>query len=178
MNKHLNFYAAYLYEEYSSHIFNDEIDRKRFLDIIRAVLNKNKSEIYAFCLLEHEVYMLLDIQDLKLTKLILNQMSQEYLHYKQVSTLTFCSSFEYKKEMTVTDLLEYCRNIHMLPVERKLVKELEDYWWSSYRNYIKKYSVNMVNTSILIALLDENETKAVSKFRKFHENRQKANHVI
>jgi len=168
MKKSKNIYLAYLYGSNSYHIFNDEIDKKWFLDIVRLVQKRINCEVYAFCLLEKEVHFLLGVQNQKLMKLFLNEIIQEFQRYKKDSKLIFCSTYQYKKKMSAAEILEYCRNIHALPLEKKYVKHLRDYWWSSYRDYLRKYSTGIVNTSVIITHLDENENKAMNKFVKLH----------
>ena len=170
MKQSKNIYLSNLYGPSSSNIFNDEIDKKRFLDIVRSALEQNECQVYAFCLLEHEVYFLVGAQNQKLIKQFLNEIICEFQKYKKDSSLTFCSALQHRRKMSAIEILECCRNIHVLPVENKYVKYLHDYWWSSYKDYMKKYSTGIVNPSLLIMQLDKNASKAINIFRKFHED--------
>jgi len=77
----------------------------------------------------------------------------------------------YKSEAVETDdyLRVVIRYIHWNPLKARIVKSLEDYTWSSYREYLGLSDENHVDRDFVLKLFHEDEEKAVADFKAFNE---------
>jgi putative transposase len=57
--------------------------------------------------------------------------------------------------------------IHLNPLRTGTVKQLEDYSWSSYLDYLNLRKSNITDPSFVLNLIDHNSFKAVSKYRAY-----------
>ena len=75
----------------------------------------------------------------------------------------------FKSEAIEDDIyfLTVLRYIHQNPVKAGLTKNVNNYKWNSYNEYVKK---NMfVDTEYGLSLFSENYNKSLQEFKKFHE---------
>ena len=66
-------------------------------------------------------------------------------------------------------LLSVIRYIHNNPVKAGLVKEAEEYKWSSCRTYYgaKEYPIGLADTHFILELLSSNKTSAINILKKY-----------
>ena len=117
-------------------IFDNDNDRRFFLECLEEAKKKTGSKIYAYCLTTNHVHLLIE----PLTQNGLSEMMQSLgrryvcyinLSYKRTGTLwegRFKSSLVSKDEY----LLACVRYIELNPIRAKMVKEPRDYPWSSF----------------------------------------------
>ncbi len=123
-------------------------------------------KILAFCLMNNHFHFLLkQISEKGIAKFISN-LQNGYAKYFNIKSERSGPLFQpmFKGVRIVTDeqLLHVSRYIHLNPSTDYLVKidSLEDYIWSSYKNYIKKSSgvYQFINSDLILGLIG-NEDK-------------------
>ena len=74
----------------------------------------------------------------------------------------------YKSEVVENDgyLLTVLRYIHQNPLKASLVKNIEQYPWSSYQEYIGKKDI--CETAFPLSIFSKDNKKAVKLFKDFH----------
>jgi len=76
----------------------------------------------------------------------------------------------YKSSCVENDeyLLTLTRYIHQNPLTAGIVKDLDEYRWSSYRDYTKKESASLTDTQFVLGLFSPDSEEAIKGFKKFH----------
>lgn len=117
-------------------IYQDDEDRKRFLEILEETVERFRWYCHAFCLMGNHYHLLIEtsIPNLSLGMRHLNGVyTQKYnRRHKKVGHLF---QGRYKSIHVEKDnyLLELSRYIVLNPVRAKMVKNPEEWPWSSYR---------------------------------------------
>lgn len=175
IGKYTHVYYSNLKCEDLIKVFADEIHKKKFLDIICQVQKKLDFGVYAYCILDNEIHLLLGTESIRTLSAVLKQLIGEFSAYPEgVYQGQENKIKEMHQNLKIKDFasaMEYCRRIHLIPVQHQVVRRPGDYWWSSYNEYIGKSNYGIVNTDILMAYLDMDKQAAVKKFKGYH-NRQ------
>ncbi len=145
-------------------IFEDDDDRKRYLDLLRKETAEHHGEVLAWCLMDNHVHILLRIglDDLSESMRAINSAYAMYFN-KRHGRVGHLMQGRFKSEPVDSDgyLLAVVRYIHQNPEKANIAKTSE-YPWSSYSEYIGDAKV--ANTSCVLAICD-----GVSEFERFHE---------
>lgn len=161
-------------------IFFEDKDRGKFIEIIKDTKEKYKYELYAYCLMDNHVHLVIYDKEEKLSK-IMQSLQISYViyfnkKYERIGHL-FQDRFFSKKVENREYLKMLCRYIHQNPLKAGIAKT-EDYKWSSYQRYIK--SNKLVDTKLLLSIFSENIKEAKEEFIKFHNinlNESKENEI-
>ena len=57
--------------------------------------------------------------------------------------------------------------IHLNPLRAGIVRQLEDYPWSSYLDYLHLRKSNISDPSFVLNLIDNNNSKSIKKYREY-----------
>ncbi len=151
-------------------IFEDEEDAVRFLGTLKKFKKESEYEIYAYCLMGNHIHILIKEgkEDLGIA---MRRIGASYVYwynwkYERVGHL-FQDRF--KSEAVEDDkyLLTVLRYIHQNPLKAGLVKDIREYKWSSYIEYL--YRDSIVNSDFILSLFDKDINKAVVMFKEFHD---------
>jgi len=119
-------------------IFNKEDDFLKYLDILRKYKKRFKVLLYGYCLMSNHVHLLVEINPVNnLAKAMqsINQSYTRYFNYKYHKSGHLWQgrfkSMIIKKDQYLLDCINY---IELNPVRAKMVTNLLDYNWSSYRS--------------------------------------------
>lgn len=144
-------------------IFLDDIDRKKFLEILRETKNKYGYEIYAYCLMDNHVHIIIYDKLILLSKLMQSIEISYSMYfnrkYNRVGHL-FQNRFLSKKVEEKSYLIELCRYIHQNPLKSGIEKT-EKYMWSSYIEYVEKPYI--INSKMILSIFSKDE------FINFHK---------
>jgi len=129
-------------------IFFSNQDRKFFLKQLSITKNEFYYQIFAYCLMDNHVHIIIRVEDEFLSK-SMQSLSIRYAHYfnskyKRVGPL-FQSRFKSKNIEDERYFLEVCRYVHRNP-ENSRISKTEDYEWSSYKEYVGKTRIITRNT--------------------------------
>lgn len=149
----------------------DERVKKQFLNRLLRIREKVRFRVYAFCILDQEAHFLLHpLKDSGIgqtSDAMAQELQESYLSLypcgkEEVETVSkrmvFCGS---------EDTLKYCCYIHMLA--RGYAERIQDYWWSSYSEYLHKNVTGLVETETVLRTLDTNPHRALQKFVQYHK---------
>lgn len=65
-------------------------------------------------------------------------------------------------------LLELVRYIHRNPIRANIVKNVDDYKWSSHKGYLSKSKEwNWLNKDFVLEMLDPNKSRQLSSYKRF-----------
>ena len=133
------------------YIFDKNIDKEYYLSLLFKYKEKFKIMLLAYCIMDNHAHLLIftnDINELSEYMRIIN--SKFAINYNAANNrvgYVFRDRFK-SQYIKKNDYLLKCLNyIHMNPVKAGMVKNPEEYKYSSYNNYIQKEG--NVNDSIL-----------------------------
>lgn len=152
-------------------IFFDNDDRIRFLETMDRMKKEGQYEIYAYCLMDNHVHLLIKEGEDTIQR-SLKRIGVSYAYYfnKKYDRAGHVFQDRFRSETIEDDsyLMSVARYIHNNPVKAGIAKRAEDYFWSSYHEYIKPGKASgKVNTEILLGMFSSNETIAIRRFKEF-----------
>ena len=121
-------------------IFRDDVDRRRLIRYLAEAIEKFSLKIHAFCLMENHYH--LEVETSR------GNLSQTMHWLKTAYTVFFNKRhrrnghlFQGRYHAALVEkeshLMALTRYIHLNPVRAGIVERPEDYFWSSYRDYIR-----------------------------------------
>lgn len=156
-------------------IFEDSQDAEKFLQTLEEYKVKSEYKIYAYCLMGNHVHMLIkeEKEDLGI---IMRRIGASYVYwynwkYERAGHL-FQDRFKSEAVEDERYLLTVVRYIHQNPLKAGIVKDIKDYKWSSYREYMGKNRIT--DTDFVLDLIGDDREKAISMFEEFHREESSA----
>lgn len=156
-------------------IFEDDEDRKKFLESLGYYKEKSRYKLYGYCLMSNHVHILIK-EEKETISLIMKRISSSYVYYynNKYSRCGHLFQERYKSETVENDsyLLTVLRYIHRNPIEAKIAKEPEEYTWSSYNEYTNFRRI--VDADFALAIFsEEDKGVAIQRFIKFTKEANK-----
>jgi len=150
-------------------IFSSDDDYERFLNTLSRYSRKSNCEIYAYCLMDNHIHLLLKEGQEPLAT-TMKRIGTSYVYYYnwQYNRKGHLFQDRFKSEPVEDDayFLTVLRYIHQNPVKAGITDDPVTYPWSSYTEYTDK--VKLVNTSFALKLFNQDHEKAIEEFINFH----------
>ena len=144
-------------------------EKPEYARLIEKYKERYRFRIYAYCIMDNHVHLLLETGDIPLSK-IMQGIQQSFTQYfnKKYNRTGHVFQQRYKaqlcdKERYLWQLIKY---IHYNPVEAGLRQGL-DYKWSSHKNYVTGRNDTLVEVSYILSMLSENPEAAQKQYRDF-----------
>ncbi len=122
-------------------VFKDDEDCLRFIQTLQKYKEQSDYAIYAYCLMGNHVHILLKTGTEPLEQ-IMRRVCGSYVYWYNDKYQRIGNLFQdrFKSEPVDGDayFLVVLRYIHQNPVKAGLVKNIEQYKWSSYKEYLDK----------------------------------------
>ncbi len=134
------FYHVYSRGNERKDIFRNPVDYELFLGILKEASQRFDFLIHAFCLMPNHFHLLLETKDANLSHAMKRLLGLYTVRFnRRHKRLGHLFQGRYKALLVEKDpyFLELSRYIHLNPVKARLVKNPEDYRWSSMRYFIK-----------------------------------------
>lgn len=148
-------------------IFEDDEDRQRFIETIERVKKETDIEIYAYCLMNNHIHLLIKEKNDEVSKII-KKIGTSYVYYFNWKNERSGHLFQdrYKSETVENDeyLYTVIRYIHQNPVKAGL-SGLADYKWSSYNNYINKHGI--IDTEFFLGMFGNEKEEAIKRYEGY-----------
>lgn len=150
-------------------IFEDHGDKSRFVTTLGTFKGEDNYDIYAYCLMDNHVHILIkEIKDSISTAI--KRISSSYVHWYNSKYDRYGHLFQerFKSEAIKNDshLLTVLRYIHQNPIKAGITHNIVEYEWTSYNEYINKPI--LVNADYVLSLFSDNRKKAVDLFIEFN----------
>lgn len=133
-------------------IFRNDTDCAKFLEYLKAVKDKYKVYIYAYCLMANHYHLLVETSQPNISK-AMQQLNTAYTVYYNVKRGKSGHLFQGRFKSMIVDkdsyLLELTRYIHLNPVRAKIVNNPDKYHWSSYNEYVKNIKDGIIDKALL-----------------------------
>lgn len=152
-----------------SRIFNQLRDKEFFLEQLQYQIDEGNILIVAYCLMDNHIHLLIhsDLQAMaEALKWINIKFAGRYnTKYNQIGHVF---QDRYKSEVINTEehFLQAIRYIHNNPVKAKIVSNVSDYQWSSYKSYLGNEDrlIDSEEKQTVIDLF----SGSILQFKKFH----------
>jgi putative transposase len=151
-------------------IFEDNQDYRKFLEIIKTNKDKSGTIVYAYCLMNNHIHLLIKEGNESLGNTFRRiGASFVYWYNWKYSRCGHLFQDRYKSEPVETDsyFLTVLRYIHQNPTKAGMVKEIEQYPWSSYQEYTTKAEI--CETKFALKLFSEDYQEALELWQRFNQ---------
>ena len=154
-----------------SDIFIDKWDCKKYLDILSEKKEDLNYYLYAFCIMRNHSHLIIKEEEDSLSN-IMKRINISYASYfnKKYGRIGHVFQDRYRSEPIEDDryLLTATRYIHNNPVKANIVRNCEDYPWSSYNYYTGKFDdKGLVETDFVSSIFSEDSHNRVKSFIDF-----------
>lgn len=153
-------------------IFNNDDDKLRFIDTLIRVKHKFNYKIYAYCLMDNHVHLLIDDNGSDISD-IMHSINVSYVCYFNKVYSRCGHLFQNRFDSSIVDnanyLLEASRYIHNNPVKANMVENPIDYKWSSYNAYMGEHTMlnSFVDTSLILSSMSYQTGTAIEKYKEY-----------
>jgi REP element-mobilizing transposase RayT len=151
-------------------IFNRPIYKNKILQFIEEIREELEFHVIAYCVMNNHMHLLLKADDDKL-EIIMKKLNVKYAMYYNKVEDRYGHVFQdrFKSEIVEDEsyLLGALRYIHNNPVKAGMIKNFEQYYWSSGKDYFIQDS-NIITFKCLNDII--NLFKNKDEFLKFHKN--------
>ena len=134
-------------------IFRDDADRARFCLLVQYASEKHQLNIHAFCLMRNHVHFVIQPITSDLSAGIHALAFRYAQHFnKKYKRRGYLYQGRYKAVLVQSGsyLQRLVRYVHLNPVRAAIVKNPEDYNWSSYRSYTGAADYVWLNQGLVI----------------------------
>jgi len=122
------------------HVFPDDNSKGYYLESINKAKEKHKVCIFAFCVMSNHAHLLLYNENISVISLFMNNVNANYARYynNENDRVGYVFRDRFKSEVIQDEkyLVNCLAYIHNNPVKAHIVKQAEDYKYSSYTNYL------------------------------------------
>jgi len=151
-------------------IFEDKEDSAKLLRTLKEYQKISEYKLYAYCLMGNHIHMLLKEEKEELG-VAMRRIGASYVYWYNWKYERCGHLFQdrYKSETVEDDkyFLTVLRYIHQNPLKAGLVKNIADYKWSSYGEYIREQKI--IDADFVLGLFSEDREKAIDGFKRFHD---------
>ena len=151
-------------------IFEDTQDYHKFLETIKISKDKSGYTLFTYCLMSNHIHLLIKEGTESLGNTFRRiGASFVYWYNWKYSRCGHLFQDRYKSEPVETDryFLTVLRYIHQNPIKAGIKKEVEQYPWSSYQEYITK--PEMCDAAFTLKLFSEDYQEAFALWQEFNQ---------
>jgi len=149
-------------------IFHEDQDRVKFLSTLDRYKQVSNYQLFGYCLMTNHIHLLIKENDEPVSNVIKRISSSYVFWYNQKYNRTgHLFQERYRSEVVDNEsyLLTVLRYIHQNPVKAGLCKNLQNYRWSSYNDYLKKSE--LTDTEYVKSLFSENKEQSEKIYCEF-----------
>lgn len=139
-------------------IFEDKDDSNKFIEILKKCKTLSEFKLFAYCLMGNHIHLLIK-EEKEPTEKIFKRICSRYVYWYNVKYQRVGHLFQdrFKSEPVENDsyFLTVIRYIHQNPVKAGLCKNIKDYKYSSYAEYISNSQI--VDTDFVFDMISKKE---------------------
>ncbi|GJL64239.1 MAG: transposase [Nitrospirales bacterium] len=152
-------------------IYCDDQDRRRFLELLGCEVSQQHWRCYAYCLMNNHYHLVVETPEENLSRGMrrLNSLyTQTFNRRHQQMGPVLQGRFKSILVEKDTYLLELCRYIVLNPVRAGLVKQVQDWKWSSYRVTAgRETALDWVDVAGIYQFFHRSKDEARRRYQKF-----------
>lgn len=160
-------------------IFLYEKDRQKLINLLKNTKEEYKYKLYLFVLMANHVHMVIYDENDNLSK-IMHKICSSYAKYFNNKYDRVGHLFQDRyKSISINDekyLINLVSYIHNNPYKAK-IGNLDDYKWSSYKDYVGNEGTNITDTDFILSLFGENKAKALKQFVSYNKKIDKKEYL-
>ena len=126
--------------DHDQHLFRDDADHEKYLELLSGYKNQYNFSLYAFMLIQDYVKLLIELSSGTTISQLMHDINSSYTKYFNSRYVRKGHLFQERFRAMVVEKDLYLKKltayIHLLPREKGLIERLEDYPWTSYRAYM------------------------------------------
>ena len=153
-------------------IFRDDGDRIKFLKLVEEAKERFRFRVYAYCLMSNHYHMLVELHDRDFWRAMqfLNSSYCRYFNkkYRRCGHLLqgryFAGIVEHGPEIKFVTAY-----IHLNPARAYMVKQLNDYLWSSHRQFTGASGGGTAEPELVLKYFSDTRREAVALYEKYLE---------
>jgi putative transposase len=158
-------------------VFIEEKDFLKYLEFLSDYRDRYSFFLYAYVLMGTHVHLLLETGKVPLSK-ILQGINQRFTMYfnRRYGTVGHLFQGRYKAILCDRDsyLLSLVKYLHCNPVRAGMVRQPEEYPWSSYRAYLGLNKDGLVDTGLVLGMFSKDLKRGRRLFREYMREEEKA----
>jgi putative transposase len=149
-------------------IFEDEKDKRKYLELLIKCKTKSEFKLFAFCLMDNHVHLLIKETEESVSDII-KRLSSSYVYwfnkkYDRCGHL-FQERFKSENVETRAYFLTVLRYIHQNHVKAGLASTVFNSKWTSIYEYYK--DSNIIDTTFTLQFFSSNTNEAIHSFTEF-----------
>ncbi|MBM7662539.1 REP element-mobilizing transposase RayT [Bacillus mesophilus] len=149
-------------------IFEDDQDRKRFLETLKKYKDVSKFNLYSYCLMDNHVHLLLQETEESISE-VLKRISSSYVYWYNLkyerSGHLFQERFKSENVDSTASFLKVLRYIHQNPTKAGLADNVFNCKWTSINEYVGRE--NMIDTKKVLHLFSPDLKIAMELFIQY-----------
>src|SRR5665648_347191 len=151
-------------------IFYFDRDKEIFLKRLKEMLIKYSMICYAYCLMDNHYHLFIKTNQSNLSQGI-HYLNSSYANWFRNKHQIIGPLFQGRFKSILVDADNYAlvlsAYIHLNPLRAGIIKQLEDYPWSSYLDYLNLRKSDMTDPSFILKSIDHDTFKAIKKYRDY-----------
>ena len=157
----------------SEYIFNDDEDIEIYLELVKKYCEIHNVKIIAYCMMNNHAHFLIQTETIVELSKAMQRINIIYGRYynKKNNRIGYVFRDRFLSEAIITEiqLLNCMVYIHNNPVKAKIVKEMNEYKYSSYTDYINSKGVA---TPDIIRMVFGSVKEHIEQFNAIHINNE------
>ena len=151
-------------------IFYSDRDKEIFLKKLKEMLIKYSMICQAYCLMDNHYHLFIKTTQPNLSKGI-HYLNSSYANWFRNKHQIIGPLFQGRFKSILVGADNYAlilsAYIHLNPLRAGIVRQLEDYPWSSYLDYLNLKKSNISDPSFILNLIDNNTFNSIKKYREY-----------
>lgn len=152
------------------YIFNNKVNIEKYIKLLISEKEKLKVELLAYCVMNNHAHILLYTEKIaEMSKYMhsVNQKFAQFYNYINNERVGYVFRDRFKSEPIYNEnyLIRCIRYIHNNPVKAKIVKNPEEYIYSTYNNYLTGDISKIIKENI-----DVNSVISISEIERIKDN--------
>ena len=151
-------------------IFHSDKDKEVFLKKLKETLIKYSMICYAYCLMDNHYHLFIKTTQPNLSQGI-HYLNSSYANWFRNKHQIIGPIFQGRFKSILIDADNYAlllsAYIHLNPLRAGIVRQLEDYPWSSYLDYLNLRKANISDPSFILKSIDNNTFNSIKRYREY-----------
>lgn len=149
-------------------IFEDDEDRKKFLETLKKYRDISGYVLYGYCLMDNHVHLLMKESEEPISD-AMKRISSSYVYWYNLKYERCGHLFQGRFNSENVEDQDYfktvLRYIHQNPMKAALARNVFDSKWTSINEYLKK--ANLVDVDVGFGLFSKDRNKAIKMFIQY-----------